>query len=93
MFEITIIEKFINFLLKYETVFVTFKNEHGKEESAQVPLFLTEINWNCDRDHLIRKWMKYCYFDYDNDYRVINFYQMLDDENRYKFISYALNKY
>ena len=60
-----------------------------KGRQIAIPEFLTLVPWNCDYKHFIEKWMAFCYAE-SEFYKVYDFYNFLDPENRKIFINWIL---
>lgn len=69
------IDKFVAEATSYRLVEADFFGE-----KIYVPQFITDVNWSCDREHMVHKW-KLATASKDPNAYLIRFYSMLDCTN------------
>ena len=61
-------------------------------EPINVPKFIVEVQWTCNQEHMIEKWLSSCKVESPSAY-LVNFYSKLDNENSIKLIEWVLANY
>lgn len=85
------INRFFYFSQNYKSDYYKWKNMWGEDCSGVYPCFLMEVDWTCNRDHIISKWNG---VESQNSWgRVNQFYAELDTNNRQRLIDYAMEKF
>ena len=73
------INKWIFFGWNYPSIEHEWTNIHGEKKFEVVPVFLTEIKWTCNFDHILSKWHIATRTKNSNAY-LVEFYAELGNE-------------
>lgn len=86
------INKFMYFSWNYESVYHDTITVDGERISRYIPRMVEEVNWSCNREHIINKWFECT--DMNNPHAYMSkFYSELGGENRIKVMEWILNNY
>lgn len=86
------INKWIFFGWNYPSIEHEWTNIHGEKEFEVVPVFLTEIKWTCNFDHILSKWHIATRTKNSNAY-LVEFYAELGNENRRLLLKWVIDNY
>lgn len=86
------INKWIFFGWNYPSIEHEWTNIHGEKKFEVVPVFLTEIKWTCNFDHILSKWHIATRTKNSNAY-LVEFYAELGNENRRLLLKWAIDNY
>lgn len=86
------INKWIFFGWNYPSIEHEWTNIHGEKKFEVVPVFLTEIKWTCNFDHILSKWHIATRTKNSNAY-LVEFYAELGNENRRLFLKWVIDNY
>ena len=85
------INRFFYFSQNYTSRHCTWEDMWGNKHSDCLPNFLMDIDWTCNREHMIGKWKSI--ENSDSWGRINRFYAELDNNNRQYLIDYAMEKF
>lgn len=86
------INKWIFFGWNYPSIEHEWTNIHGEKKFEVVPVFLTEIKWTCNFDHILSKWHIATRTKNSNAY-LVEFYAELGNENRRLLLKWVIDNY
>lgn len=86
------INKWIFFGWNYPSIEHEWTNIHGEKKFEAVPVFLTEIKWTCNFDHILSKWHIATRTKNSNAY-LVEFYAELGNENRRLLLKWVIDNY
>lgn len=86
------INKWIFFGWNYPSIEHEWTNIHGEKKFEVVPVFLTEIKWTCNFDHILSKWHIATRTKNSNAY-LVEFYAELGNENRQLLLKWVIDNY
>lgn len=86
------INKWIFFGWNYPSIEHEWTNIHGEKKFEVVPVFLTEIKWTCNFDHILSKWHIATQIKNSNAY-LVEFYAELGNENRRLLLKWVIDNY
>lgn len=86
------INKWIFFGWNYPSIEHEWTNIHGEKKFEVVPVFLTEIKWTCNFDHILSKWHIATRTKNSNAY-LVEFYAELGNENRWLLLKWVIDNY
>ncbi len=86
------INKWIFFGWNYHSIEHEWTNIHGEKKFEVVPVFLTEIKWTCNFDHILSKWHIATRTKNSNAY-LVEFYAELGNENRRLLLKWVIDNY
>lgn len=86
------INKWIFFGWNYSSIEHEWTNIHGEKKFEVVPVFLTEIKWTCNFDHILSKWHIATRTKNSNAY-LVEFYAELGNENRRLLLQWVMENY
>lgn len=86
------INKWVFFGWNYPSIEHEWTNIHGEKKFEVVPVFLTEIKWTCNFDHILSKWHIATRTKNSNAY-LVEFYAELGNENRRLLLKWVIDNY
>lgn len=86
------INKWIFFGWNYPSIEHEWTNIHGEKKFEVVPVFLTEIKWTCNFDHILSKWHIATRTKNSNAY-LVEFYAELGNKNRRLLLKWVIDNY
>lgn len=86
------INKWIFFGWNYPSIEHEWTNIRGEKKFEVVPVFLTEIKWTCNFDHILSKWHIATRTKNSNAY-LVEFYAELGNENRRLLLKWVIDNY
>lgn len=86
------INKWIFFGWNYPSIEHEWTNIRGEKKFEVVPVFLTEIKWTCNFDHILSKWHIATRTKNSNAY-LVEFYAELGNENRRLLLRWVIDNY
>lgn len=85
------IQKWFYFTQNYKVGYYRWENMWGEYRSGTYPCFLMEIDWKCNRDHIIDKWSRIESQSSWGD-RINKFFAGLDKFSRQRLVDYAMKE-
>lgn len=86
------INKWVFFGWNYSCVPYEFVGADGVLRSEYVPMFLKEVEWNCNFEHMLSKWHGATRTG-DADSYLVKFYAELSSDNRYRLLKWVMENY
>lgn len=89
---ITAINKWFYFAMNYESVSHEWTSINGELRREHIPIFLKEVKWTCNLDHMFSKWNMATGL-HDASAYLMDFYAELDNNNRIALLEWVMANY